>query len=204
MLNDRLDADFDPDDFEHVAFFDRERSWIEMRLRARRAVRVRVPRRGRHPRPARRAARSTPRSPARPPGPRFEAALASTGLALERWFTDAEGWFAIALLRARAAAGTHEHDWERVAPGGLADYGPLSLRREVFEFRARDLLARRLARQGRGAGELSLAALLARTAGQDLVLATAVEDGSAEARAALETRFLAPPRGAAAGPATRR
>jgi L-histidine N-alpha-methyltransferase len=32
--------------------------------------------------------------------PAFERALAGTGFALERWFTDAEGWFALALLRA--------------------------------------------------------------------------------------------------------
>ena len=35
VLNRELDADFDPDEFEHVAFFDRDNEWIEMRLRAR-------------------------------------------------------------------------------------------------------------------------------------------------------------------------
>ena len=34
VLNRELGADFDVDAFEHVAFFDREREWIEMRLRA--------------------------------------------------------------------------------------------------------------------------------------------------------------------------
>jgi L-histidine N-alpha-methyltransferase len=34
VLNESLDADFDPAVFEHVAFFDEENSWIEMRLRA--------------------------------------------------------------------------------------------------------------------------------------------------------------------------
>ena len=34
VLNEGLDADFDPDAFEHVAFFDEANSWIEMRLRA--------------------------------------------------------------------------------------------------------------------------------------------------------------------------
>jgi L-histidine N-alpha-methyltransferase len=33
-INRELDADFDPDAFEHVAFFDAENEWIEMRLRA--------------------------------------------------------------------------------------------------------------------------------------------------------------------------
>ncbi len=37
VLNRELDADFDPEDFEHVALFDPEHEWIEMRLRAQRA-----------------------------------------------------------------------------------------------------------------------------------------------------------------------
>jgi L-histidine N-alpha-methyltransferase len=36
VLNRELHADFDPADFDHVALFDREHEWIEMRLRARR------------------------------------------------------------------------------------------------------------------------------------------------------------------------
>jgi L-histidine N-alpha-methyltransferase len=36
VLNRELQADFDPEDFEHVALFDPEHEWIEMRLRARR------------------------------------------------------------------------------------------------------------------------------------------------------------------------
>ena len=40
VLNRELGADFDLDAFEHVAFFDREREWIEMRLRACRRQRV--------------------------------------------------------------------------------------------------------------------------------------------------------------------
>ena len=42
VLNRRLAADFDRDDFEHVAIWDAENAWIEMRLRAVRAVSVRV------------------------------------------------------------------------------------------------------------------------------------------------------------------
>ena len=37
VINRELDADFDLDAFEHVAFYDREQEWIEMRLRAVRA-----------------------------------------------------------------------------------------------------------------------------------------------------------------------
>jgi L-histidine Nalpha-methyltransferase len=42
VVNRELDADFDVDAFEHVAFFDREREWIEMRLRAQRRMDVHV------------------------------------------------------------------------------------------------------------------------------------------------------------------
>ena len=42
VLNRELDADFDAGNFEHVAFYDEAREWIEMRLRARRAHAVRV------------------------------------------------------------------------------------------------------------------------------------------------------------------
>lgn len=34
VLNDRLDANFDPASFEHIAFFDPQEEWIEMRLRS--------------------------------------------------------------------------------------------------------------------------------------------------------------------------
>ena len=34
MLNAELGADFDPDEFEHVAVWDAEAEWIEMRLRS--------------------------------------------------------------------------------------------------------------------------------------------------------------------------
>jgi L-histidine N-alpha-methyltransferase len=42
VINSGLDADFDPEGFEHVAFFDEANSWIEMRLRAKGAQRVRI------------------------------------------------------------------------------------------------------------------------------------------------------------------
>ncbi|MFI6820154.1 L-histidine N(alpha)-methyltransferase [Micromonospora sp. NPDC050187] len=42
VINRELGADFVPDDFRHVAVWDAEREWIEMRLRARRPMRVRV------------------------------------------------------------------------------------------------------------------------------------------------------------------
>jgi L-histidine N-alpha-methyltransferase len=42
VVNRELGADFDPDGFEHVAFFDRRQEWIEMRLRAKRGCTVRI------------------------------------------------------------------------------------------------------------------------------------------------------------------
>jgi L-histidine Nalpha-methyltransferase len=43
VINRELGADFDLDAFEHVATFEPEHSWVELRLRARGAQRVRVP-----------------------------------------------------------------------------------------------------------------------------------------------------------------
>ncbi|MDG4830962.1 L-histidine N(alpha)-methyltransferase [Solwaraspora sp. WMMD1047] len=42
VINRELGGDFDPAGFDHVAVWDAERRWIEMRLRARRAMRVRI------------------------------------------------------------------------------------------------------------------------------------------------------------------
>jgi L-histidine N-alpha-methyltransferase len=42
VLNRELRADFDVDAFEHVAFYDHDREWIEMRLRAQRRMDVRI------------------------------------------------------------------------------------------------------------------------------------------------------------------
>ena len=43
VLNRELGADFDPEAFTHVALWDADREWIEMRLRAERDLVVRVP-----------------------------------------------------------------------------------------------------------------------------------------------------------------
>ena len=43
VLNRELDADFDVEAFAHVALWDAANEWIEMRLRAGRAMRVRIP-----------------------------------------------------------------------------------------------------------------------------------------------------------------
>jgi L-histidine N-alpha-methyltransferase len=98
VLNDRLSADFEPSDFEHRAFWDPERQWIEMRLRARLPVKARVPgagvtlslRAGDEIR-TELSCKYTRES--------FAARLGGSGLVLERWITDPERLFASALLR---------------------------------------------------------------------------------------------------------
>jgi len=40
VINRELGGDFEPTAFDHVAFFDRRREWVEMRLRARRPMTV--------------------------------------------------------------------------------------------------------------------------------------------------------------------
>ena len=97
-LNAGLGADFIPEAFAHVAFYDRERAWIEMRLRATRDMRVRIPgagvemdlRAGDEIR-TELSCKYTRKS--------FEALVEGTGLRLTRWFTDPERLFASALLR---------------------------------------------------------------------------------------------------------
>ena len=97
VLNRELDADFPTELFEHVAFFDPDHEWIEMRLRARRACHVRD-RRAR-PRGRLRARRGAAH---RDLG-QVHAASASrpttrpAGLELAEWFTDDDGLFALSL-----------------------------------------------------------------------------------------------------------
>jgi L-histidine Nalpha-methyltransferase len=98
VLNRELQADFDPDDFEHVALFDHEHEWIEMRLRARREhtivvrgldlpvhfdageeLRTEI------------SAKFTPE--------RLQGDLSAAGLELVRWLTDPDDLFALTLSR---------------------------------------------------------------------------------------------------------
>jgi L-histidine N-alpha-methyltransferase len=98
VLNRELGADFEPDDFEHVALFDREHEWIEMRLRARREHTTLVRDldlpvhfdEGEEMRTEISAKFTTQR---------LEGDLAAAGLQLVRWFTDPEQLFALTLAR---------------------------------------------------------------------------------------------------------
>ncbi|HSZ06352.1 MAG TPA: L-histidine N(alpha)-methyltransferase [Solirubrobacteraceae bacterium] len=100
VVNRELQADFDPEDFDHVALFDPHNEWIEMRLRARREhttlvrdldlpvhfdageeLRTEI------------SAKFTPE--------RLEGDLAAAGLELVRWLTDPDELFALTLSRVR-------------------------------------------------------------------------------------------------------
>lgn len=102
-INANLAGDFDLDAWEHVAFFDEENSWIEMRLRATRDQKVRV------------AAIDLEVDFAEGDEIRteisrkfnqvgFQRDLAAAGFELSGWFSDADRRFALALAKPRQRA----------------------------------------------------------------------------------------------------
>jgi L-histidine Nalpha-methyltransferase len=101
VLNRELAADFHPEAFEHVAFFDRDREWIEMRLRARRPQRVLVRALGLRISFAAGEELRTEISAKFTPE-RLRADLAAAGLEPAGQFLDEDGLFALSLAR-RAA-----------------------------------------------------------------------------------------------------
>jgi L-histidine Nalpha-methyltransferase len=96
VLNRELDADFPTELFEHVAFFDPQHEWIEMRLRARRACHVTIGALGLEVDFARGEELRTEIS-AKFTRARLEADYAAAGLELAEWFTDEDGLFALSL-----------------------------------------------------------------------------------------------------------
>ncbi|HUI26853.1 MAG TPA: L-histidine N(alpha)-methyltransferase [Candidatus Kryptonia bacterium] len=98
VVNRTLDGTFDPDAFEHVAFFDPQASQIEMHLRATQAHTVRIKaldlavrfREGEtiHTEISRKFTR-----------PETDSLLRRTGFELVRWFEPANRYFALALAR---------------------------------------------------------------------------------------------------------
>jgi L-histidine Nalpha-methyltransferase len=96
VLNRELDADFATELFEHVAFFDPDREWIEMRLRARRACRVCIAALDLEIEFARGEELRTEIS-AKFTRDRVRADFRACGLELAEWFTDDEGLFALSL-----------------------------------------------------------------------------------------------------------
>jgi L-histidine N-alpha-methyltransferase len=102
VVNRELDADFDLEAFEHVAFYDREQQWIEMRLRALRPQVVDVRGLGLTVHFANREELRTEIS-AKFTRERLEADLAAAGLCLDAYLTDPEGLFALTLAAVRRA-----------------------------------------------------------------------------------------------------
>jgi L-histidine N-alpha-methyltransferase len=100
VLNRELGADFDPEAFDHVAFYDVDREWVEMRLRARSRQVVRIPRLGLTVHFAAREELRTEIS-AKFTRARVEGDLAAAGLELVGWYTDPEERFATAVARGR-------------------------------------------------------------------------------------------------------
>ncbi|ACU36070.1 L-histidine N(alpha)-methyltransferase [Actinosynnema pretiosum subsp. pretiosum] len=99
VLNRELGAGFDPDAFAHVARWNPEREWIEMRLRAERAMRVPVPGLGIEVGFAEgEELRTEVSAKFRRDG--LERELGESGFAVRRWWTDSEGRFALVLAQA--------------------------------------------------------------------------------------------------------
>jgi L-histidine N-alpha-methyltransferase len=98
VLNRELDADFQPDAFEHVAFYDRRNEWVEMRLRATRACSVLIAGLDLRVDFAAGEELRTEIS-AKFTRAHVEADLEAAGLELERWFTDDEELFAVTMAR---------------------------------------------------------------------------------------------------------
>ena len=103
VINRELDADFTPDQFDHVAFFDRRHEWIEMRLRARRPCSVLIGGLGLRIEFAAGEEVRTEIS-AKFTRTRIDADFAAAGLALDRWYTDEDEHYALSLARGAAEA----------------------------------------------------------------------------------------------------
>jgi L-histidine N-alpha-methyltransferase len=98
VMNRELGSDFDPDGFEHVAFWDAEREWVEMRLRSRRRQTVRFPDLDLTVHFAQREELRTEISAKFTPQ-RLQGDFAAAGLELVDWLTDDDELFALSLAR---------------------------------------------------------------------------------------------------------
>ncbi|MFJ9348506.1 L-histidine N(alpha)-methyltransferase [Streptomyces sp. NPDC101237] len=100
VVDRELDADFDPAAFDHVALWDAEEEWIEMRLRSRVAQTVKVPALDLAVDfAAGEELRTEISAKFRRDG--VTAELAAAGLELTHWWTDPQGRFALSLSVAR-------------------------------------------------------------------------------------------------------
>ncbi|MYW12991.1 L-histidine N(alpha)-methyltransferase [Streptomyces sp. SID2563] len=96
VVDRELGADFVPEDFAHVARWNPREEWIEMRLRARRSLTVKIPELDLVvPFEAGEELRTEVSAKFREDGVRGE--LAAAGLRLAHWWTDSEDRFALSL-----------------------------------------------------------------------------------------------------------
>ncbi|MET7935815.1 L-histidine N(alpha)-methyltransferase [Streptomyces sp. NPDC005322] len=96
VLDRELGADFDPENFDHVAVWNAEREWIEMRLRARKDLSVKIPAMDLVVHfTAGEEVRTEVSAKFREEKVRAE--LAAAGLESRRWWTDGAGRFAVSL-----------------------------------------------------------------------------------------------------------
>jgi L-histidine N-alpha-methyltransferase len=95
VVNAAAGTDFDPEAWEHRAFYDRTAHWIEMHLVSARDQAVSIPGHA----PVRFAAGESIRTEisAKHDRASVEAMFAAAGLAVERWETDADGLYALTL-----------------------------------------------------------------------------------------------------------
>jgi L-histidine N-alpha-methyltransferase len=98
VLNRELDADFDPDGFEHVAFWDADNEWIDIRLRALGEQFVDLRALDMRAHFARNEEMRTEIS-TKFTRERIESSYADAGLELLEWWTDEEGLYALSLAR---------------------------------------------------------------------------------------------------------
>ena len=96
VINRELGADFSPEAFEHIAFFDRRHEWIEMRLRSQRPCTVLVGDLGLRVDFAAGEELRTEIS-AKFTRPRVEEDFHAAGLELDTWYTDPDELFALSL-----------------------------------------------------------------------------------------------------------
>ena len=98
VINQELDGDFDEDAFEHVAFFDPDACWIEMRLRSLRDQDVRVDGQVVHFEAGEEIRTEISAKFTRE---RLAREFNEAGLGIEAFFTDANGHFALTLAAPR-------------------------------------------------------------------------------------------------------
>ena len=96
VINRELDADFSPEAFEHIAFFDRRHEWVEMRLRSQRPCTVLVADLGLRVDFAAGEELRTEIS-AKFTRARVERDFQAAGLTLDAWYTDPDELFALSL-----------------------------------------------------------------------------------------------------------